>query len=127
LQWPGREEAPRPYNVSLGAALGDAPLVATALDLIALRHASLPIERAVPLLRSAYLDGAASGWTRRAAIESRWLEQGRHKISIGEAIHALGEHRQLALRWRAARATQRLPATRHRATGPKAGAAGSRR
>jgi hypothetical protein len=36
LQWPGSEESPRPYNLSVGVPASDVPLIATALDLIAL-------------------------------------------------------------------------------------------
>jgi ATP-dependent helicase/nuclease subunit B len=112
LQWPGMEEAPRPYNLSLGIAVGDVPSIMAALDLIGLGQTPLPVERVAPLLRSAYLNGASSGWTRRAAIERRWLEQGRHKISVGDAIHALGAcDDPLALRWRTARDRQRQPSS----------------
>jgi hypothetical protein len=46
LQWPGRESEPRPYNISLGDRLTDVALVASALELIALGTAPLPLERA---------------------------------------------------------------------------------
>ena len=112
LQWPGHEEAARPYNLSLGGALADAPLVATALDLIGLASAPLSMARAAALLRSPYLSGAPDAWMRRARLERDWLAQGRRMVSLAESIAALMEiDGSLAQRWHRARATQRLPAS----------------
>jgi len=80
LQWPGREDAPRPYNVSLGRALADVPIVATALDLVSIAHAPLPLSRAAALARSPYLAGATTRWPQRAGIERTWLRDGRREI-----------------------------------------------
>ena len=52
LQWPGQDGAPRPYNLSLGKALADAPLVAAALDLLDWARSSA---RAGPCGRAAAL------------------------------------------------------------------------
>jgi len=110
LQWPGQESAPRPYNLSLGQALADVPLVATAMNLIAIAHAPLPAERAAALVRSPYLAGADAGWMGRASVESEWINDGRRELSLADAIGALGKvDRMLAERWRAARDPQRLP------------------
>ncbi len=112
LQWPGHEEAARPYNLSLGSTLGDAPLVAAALDLIGLASAPLPMARAAALLRSPYVSGAPDAWMRRAQLEVDWLEQGRRTVSLAEVIAALTDvDGSLARRWRQAYAAQRLPAS----------------
>ena len=110
LQWPGHEDATRPYNLSLGRALCEFPIVSAALDLIALAHAPLSVGRAAALLRSPYLIVASSAWSRRARVERLWLEQGRRDISLGDAIGALLEcDPTLAQRWQSARDAQRLP------------------
>jgi probable DNA repair protein len=112
LQWPGNEEAPRPYNVSLGAALSEHALVAAALDLIALALGSLPLGRAAALLRSPYLSGASGAWMKRARLEADWLEQGRGAIELGEAIAGLERvDPSLARRWREARGAHRMPSS----------------
>jgi ATP-dependent helicase/nuclease subunit B len=112
LQWPGQEEAPRPYNLSLGRPVGEVPVLAAALDLIRLRHASLPTARAAALLRSPYVSTAPNDWTRRSQIEVQWLRDGRHDISIDEAIAVLATvDREVADRWRAARGPDRRPSS----------------
>jgi len=99
LQWPGRQDAPRPYNLSLGAPLASVPLVAVALDLLAWADAPLPLGRAAAALRSPYL-GATDAWLRRAQLEAEWLSQGRRTISVRAARAALrGVDRTLAEQW----------------------------
>ena len=110
LQWPGHEEAARPYNLSLGTTLRDIPLVAAALDLVAIAHGPLPMGRAAALLRSPYLAVERNDGLRRARLEADWLGEGRHEILLDDAIAALGAvDPAFAQRWRAARQAQRLP------------------
>jgi exodeoxyribonuclease-5 len=90
LQWPGREGEARPYNLSLGAALDQAPLVAAALDIIALVHAPLPMARAAALLRSPHIAGAADDWLVRARLEAEWLCEGRRELSLSAVVAAMG-------------------------------------
>ncbi len=112
LQWPGHEGAARPYNLSLGSALSDVPLVAAAADLIGLASAPLPLARAAALLRSPYVAGPPDAWMRSSRLEADWLEQGRRTLSLAEITAALAAiDRSLASRWRHAHATQRLPAS----------------
>jgi probable DNA repair protein len=111
LQWPGRELEGRPFNISLGGRLAEAPLVGAALELIALGLGTLPVERAAAALRSAYVVGAQTMWPRRARLERSWLEEGRREIGLNETLAALPSvDSALADRWRAASAAQRLPA-----------------
>ena len=65
LQWPGHEGEARPYNLSLGTALDEVPLVAAALDVIALANAPLPMARAAALIRSPHVAGDTDDWLRR--------------------------------------------------------------
>jgi len=90
LQWPGRQESPRPYNLSGGSAASDVPLIATALDLIALSHAPLPMARAAVLARSPYLASGEADWHRRARLEKTWLSEGWREVSLTSFVAAVG-------------------------------------
>ncbi len=99
LQRPGMESTSRPYNVSLGSGLGEVPIVAAALELIAWADRSLPAGRAAAVLRSPYL-GAPDAWLPRARLERGWLDQGRRTITLRAAHAALRDvDRGLAVRW----------------------------
>jgi len=112
LQWPGHEDAARPYNLSLGTTLRDVPLVAASLDLVAIAHGPLPTGRVAALLRSPYMPAERHDWLRRASLEADWLTEGRHEISLDEAIVALGAiDPAFAQRWRAAQQARRMPAS----------------
>lgn len=111
LQWPGQEEALRPYSLSLGAPVADVALVASALDLIALAHAPLAAGRVAALLRSPYLHGGRDAFLRRAPLEADWLEQGRERLSVDEMLAALAQlDRPHGERWQAARRSANMPA-----------------
>jgi probable DNA repair protein len=84
--------------------------VSSALDLIELGLRPISSARAAAVLRSPYLAAAQGFWTRRAVVESRWLERGRREISFGDAIGALADtDPMLAERWRRARSSGRMP------------------
>lgn len=109
--------ATQAWNISLGAPIDAVPLVATAIDLIALAWTSLPIGRAAALLRSAHLPDAdgPSRWSR-ARIERDWLEAGIADVRLRDAHGALDGHdRLLAQRFAAMRAVAERTrrATRH--------------
>lgn len=86
LQLPGHVEAGRPYDLSLGAPLGEAPIVAAALGWLGLAHGRLDRAAAAALFRSPYGPGR---WVARAALERTWLEAGRVDIFRDEAARAL--------------------------------------
>lgn len=97
---PGHARSSSPFELSLGARLAQVPLVAPALDLIALSAAPLTPGAAATLLRSPYLPDADALWQHHAALERRWLEQGVRTISLGDAIAAMGSYApELATRW----------------------------
>jgi probable DNA repair protein len=90
-----------PFEISLGIALAQVPLIGTALDLIALAESPLPIGSTAVALRSPYLPGAGAEWPRRARIERDWLEEGRREATLSDAIAALQRcSPELAARWR---------------------------
>ncbi|HUH94482.1 MAG TPA: PD-(D/E)XK nuclease family protein [Casimicrobiaceae bacterium] len=93
-----------PFELSLGPSLAAVPLVATALDLIALGEASLDAGAAAALLRSPYLPDAAGAWLMRARAEREWLDEGRSEVTLGDAVATLDRGSDpLAQRWRSAR------------------------
>lgn len=110
LGWPDELAAPRPYNLSLGVALAEVPLVAAALDLTALAQGSLPAPRVAALLRSRYLPGDGGAWARRAGVESAWLELGLRDAGLDDCLRGLAANDPpLAGRWRAARSARAVP------------------
>jgi probable DNA repair protein len=108
LVLPVHASSRRPFEVSLGIALAEVPLVSAALDLITLGEAWLAAGRAAMLLRSPYLPGAEDAWARRAAAERGWIDDGRREVTLADAITAL-EHwsPDLANRWQQAVAVLR--------------------
>lgn len=102
LQWPGGEDALRPYDISAAAPLADVPLVAAALDLLALANAPLPRGRAAVLVRSRYLPGGEAGRVARAGVEAAWLAEGRREIALADVADAIARvDPKLAARWHA--------------------------
>lgn len=71
---PGRGDAPRPWNLSLGAPLADAPVVATALLALGLARDRLEPAEAGRLLRSPFTAGAAEEGASRARFDA-WLRE----------------------------------------------------
>ena len=101
---PGRSRSDAPFELSLGVRLAQVPLVAAALDLIALCDAPLTLGIAATLLRSPYLPDAGALWQRHAALERRWLEQGVRTIALSDAIVAVAPYApELAARWASGR------------------------
>jgi probable DNA repair protein len=102
----------RPYEISLGTALAEVPLVAAALALIELAEDGLPVGDAAALLRTRYLHDAESEWLGRAAIERGWLDTGRREITLSDAIASAQRYAPaLARRWRLARDALRKSAS----------------
>ena len=75
-------DASRPYGVSLGEPLSAVPIVACALDLIALACGKIETAAAVALVRSPFLPDASSRWIARAAAELDWLRHGERRVDI---------------------------------------------
>ena len=108
---PGARASPMPFEISLGVPLAAVPLVATALDLIALTVSRLDAGAAAVLLRSPYLPAAEDAWPQRARIERDWLDSGLRVVTMDAG----------------AAAARRCADTRRPvlASGPTRGAAGS--
>ncbi len=94
----------RPYEVSLGTALSEVPLVMAALGLIALGEGQLAIGEAAALLRSPYLPDADSMRSGRALIERDWLGLGCRSVALADAIAAAQRRSpDLVTRWQVGR------------------------
>ena len=109
--------APRPYEISLGIALAQVPLLTCALGLVALSLAPLPLAEAAALLRSSYLPDAEASAASRASIEREWLERGMNDVTVDDAIGMLMAHSDpLGQRWRSGSSTALNDARRTSAT-----------
>lgn len=104
-------QAARPYDISLGLPLSEAPIVFAALTLIRLAQAPVPLDDACLVVRSPYLPEAEARWTERAALERAWRARGARTRSWRELIIDLGTH-DLALSQRWSTAT--FPGDRRR-------------
>lgn len=96
-------DAARPYAISLGRPLAAVPIVATALDLIALGGGGeIDALRAARIVRAPYLPDADARGAERAAVELRWRASRRLHVDLAEVVAALREaDPELALRWHA--------------------------
>ncbi|MFO1305699.1 MAG: PD-(D/E)XK nuclease family protein [Burkholderiales bacterium] len=86
LLTPGHVQEPRPYAMALGAPLAAQPMIACALELVALAHGALSRVDAAALARSPYLAGP---WPLRAAAERRWIEEGRTRVAWHDFVAAM--------------------------------------
>ncbi len=66
---PGSENTVRPYNLSLGQALSQYPVVHSALHILELGKGELACEEVGSLLRSPFLGDASVEWARRALLD----------------------------------------------------------
>jgi probable DNA repair protein len=82
-------DASRPYGVSLGTPLATAPIVAAALDLVALASGPVAAATATRIARSPFLPDAAAQWTRRSVAERRWLDDGLREVDWKAFLAAL--------------------------------------
>ncbi len=76
-----RERA-RPFNVSLGLALSDYPLVASAILILELAQGELALNGMGSLLRSPFLAGAEQEITLRALLDAELRKLGRPAVTL---------------------------------------------
>lgn len=78
-------QAERPFNLSLGPPLAQAPLVDTALALLELIDGHMDIARLGSVLRSPFVAHGAPGedeWSRRARLDRALRDDGRWRVSL---------------------------------------------
>lgn len=72
--WPGREQDPRPWNISLALPLAEAPVVDAALRLLGCAQGAMNLAEVSRVLRSPFLAGAVTEASPRARLEA-WLRK----------------------------------------------------
>jgi len=82
-------DAPRPYDVSLGAPLAAAPIVACASTLIAFATGDVDAASAASAIRAPFLPDASTMWPARAALERSWRDEGRRDVGWNDVLAAL--------------------------------------
>jgi probable DNA repair protein len=76
------EVPPMPFNLSLGVPLADAPLVADALQLLALAGPEIAFESASRLVRSPFIAGAELEMDARARLDVRLRKRATPALSL---------------------------------------------
>lgn len=79
---PGVAGASRPFNVSLGLALTEYPLIATAFGILAFAAGEMELNELSGLIRSPYIAGAESEMGRRASFDARLREIGEPRFTV---------------------------------------------
>jgi ATP-dependent helicase/nuclease subunit B len=82
-------DAPRPYLVSLGERLSSLPIVACALDLVALATGPVDATGAACVIRSPFLPQGRERWIVRARVERHWLALGQRRVAWPDVVAAL--------------------------------------
>jgi ATP-dependent helicase/nuclease subunit B len=96
LLHPGAD-TPRPWNVSLGAALADWPLIHAALLILELACGELRMEWVSVLMRSPFLGGAEGEGEARAVLDARLRRLGDPHVSLQALeFHAADDRQQQA-------------------------------
>ena len=101
--------AMRSYNLSLGHALAETPLGATALELLALMDGEADVARLGRLLVSPFLAAAQTEYTVRAQLDVALRRRGEGRLSL-QRLQALAAGACPQLAGRLKRLAQMLPA-----------------
>jgi probable DNA repair protein len=87
--WPGRDQEPRPWNLSLARPLAETPLVATAMQLLSLQQAPPEAAKVGRVLRSPFIAGAATEAAARARADAWLREHGSETVGLGQLLRVL--------------------------------------
>lgn len=96
---PGSPNGTRLYNLSLGLALSQYPVIHAALQILELGKGELSCEEVGSLLRSPFLGGASEEWARRALLDVA-CRQGEPLVRIGHLLR-VAQDQDKDGRWRA--------------------------
>jgi len=96
---PGSPRTARPYNLSLGEALSDYPVVHTALQILELGKGRIACEDLGSLLRSPFLGDAAAERLRRASLDAA-CRRGEPVVRWNDLLRLAGDQ-DAEGRWRA--------------------------
>ncbi len=72
----------RSFHVSLGAALAETPIIHAALLMLEFARRGLPLPAAGTLLRSPFLTGFDTEWTRRGLLDARLRKKGVWDLDV---------------------------------------------
>ena len=86
-------DSERVFNISLGMALAEYPLIDTALRILGTNPQSIPIEDAGRLLRSPFIGGASEEHTRRGLLDAQLRGLREPEVGLG-AIVAMARARR---------------------------------
>ena len=87
---PGAGSRALPFNISLGIALGDYPLVHDALLLLELSGRETDFSRASRLIRSPFLEAAESELAARARVDAELRRRAPTSLSLDVLLRLLG-------------------------------------
>lgn len=79
---PGTPQSPVPYNISLGTALLDEPVIHAALLILEFARGNTRVTTMGSLLRSPFLAGAEQEMTRRALLDARLRRAGDTYVTL---------------------------------------------
>jgi probable DNA repair protein len=105
------DDRERSYHLSLGPALDEYPLVRSALLMLEFSFGPLTLPRAGMLLRSPFLAGAETEWTKRALLDAKLRRNGLWDVttsSLRESAASCPLLQQVL--WRLEKAVGKLPA-----------------
>jgi ATP-dependent helicase/nuclease subunit B len=83
---PGLARRPLPFNLSIGAPLGDAALVRAALSVLELAAGEVAFELASRVLRSPFLAAAQSEMAQRARLDADLRARAPARITLGKLV-----------------------------------------
>ncbi len=94
VQWGLPGASPQlPFNISLGIALSDYPLVDIALLVLEFHERELEFEYASRLIRSPFLGGGETEMLARARLDARLRRYAEPTITLGQLLTLIGRER----------------------------------
>jgi len=86
-QQPARaEQQALPFNISLGAPLGDYPIARAALSILEFASGEIPFEQASRLIRSPFLAGAEPELSMRARLDADLRKRAPARVTLGKLV-----------------------------------------
>ncbi|MCH9697470.1 MAG: hypothetical protein K0U68_05130 [Gammaproteobacteria bacterium] len=79
---PGNHSVARPYNISLGPAFSNQPVISTALKLLGLLQPTISLEDVGKLLRSPFIAGREEEASARALLDGRLRQNGELYLTL---------------------------------------------
>jgi ATP-dependent helicase/nuclease subunit B len=87
---PGAVKRPLPFNLSIGAPLGDTALARAAISVLELAAGEVPFELASRLLRSPFLAAAQTELAQRARLDAGLRASAPPRVTLGKLVGLVG-------------------------------------